>query len=286
MRLPRPARAGVTAPPDGRMSFEQHLRELRYRVTVSLAAVVAGTILAYVFHHWVMRGLSHPYCALPDSYRLVHGRCALVVTGVLDAFTVTLKLSLYVGVVLSSPVWLYQVWRFITPALYAHERRHALTFVAASMGLFGLGGVFAWFTLGKSLHFLLGFARGGITSLLTFDSYLSFITAMVLVFAVSFEFPLLVVMLNRVGVVSAQRLRSWSRGIVFGIVVFAAVATPSQDPFTMLALAGPMCLLFGVAVLVASGNDRRRDRRLAASPYATLADDEVSSIDSTADLGA
>jgi sec-independent protein translocase protein TatC len=210
----------------------------------------------------------------------------LVVTGVLDAFTVTLKLSLYAGVVLSSPIWLYQSWRFITPALYAHERRHAVTFVGASMGLFLLGGVFAWLTLSKSLHFLLGFARGGLASLLTFDSYLSFVTAMVLVFAVSFEFPLLVVMLNRAGVVSARRLRSWSRGIVFGIVVFAAVATPSQDPFTMLALAVPMCVLFGLAVVLASAHDRRRDRRLAASPYAALADDELSSIHSTADLGA
>lgn len=268
------------------MSLEQHLRELRHRVGVSIAAVVAATILAYVFHHLLMRGLTHPYCTLPDGYRLVQDRCSLVVTGVLDAFTLTLKLSLYVGVILSSPVWLYQIWRFITPALYAHERRHALTFVAASMGLFALGGLFAWLTLSKGLHFLLGFATGSISSLLTFDSYLSFVTAMVLVFAVSFEFPLLVVMLNRVGVISAQRLRSWARAIIFGIVVFAAVATPSQDPFTMLALAGPMCLLFGVALLVASAHDRRRDRRLAASPYGALADDELASLDSTADLGA
>ncbi len=268
------------------MSLEQHLRELRYRVCVSLAAVVVATILAYVFHRLLMRGLTHPYCSLPDSYRLVHGHCSLVVTGVLDAFTLTLKLSLYAGVIMSSPVWLYQVWRFITPALYAHERRHALTFVAASVGLFALGGAFAWLTLGKGLHFLLGFARGGISSLLTFDSYLSFVTAMVLIFAVSFEFPLLVVMLNRVGVISAQRLRSWARAILFGIVVFAAVATPSQDPFTMTALAAPMCVLFGVALLVATVHDRRLERRNAASPYHRLADDEPASLDSTADLGA
>lgn len=268
------------------MSLEQHLRELRYRVCVCIVAVVVATIVSYVFHHWLMRGLTHPYCSLPDSYRLVHDRCALVVTGVLDAFTLTLKLSLYAGIVLSAPIWLYQVWRFITPALYAHERRHALSFVAASMALFTLGGVFAWLTLAKSLHFLLGFASGGISSLLTFNSYLSFVLTMVLVFAVSFEFPLLVVMLNRVGVLSAQRLRSWGRAIVFGIVVFAAVATPSQDPFTMLALAGPMSLLFGLALLVATAHDRRRDRRLSASPYAGLADDEAASLDSTADLGA
>jgi sec-independent protein translocase protein TatC len=284
--MPRPARAGVDASPDGRMSLEQHLKELRYRVFISLAAVVVGTIIGYVFHGTVLHALTSPYCGLPDKYRLVHDRCTLFVSGVLDAFTVTLKLSLYTGLVLSSPVWLFQIWRYITPGLYAHERRYAVSFVSASLVLFGLGGAFAWLTLGKGLHFLLSFATGnnGVTSLLSFTSYLSFVVAMVLIFAVSFEFPLVVVMLNRVGVLSAQRLRKWSRGIIFGIFVFAAVATPSQDPFTMSALAIPMCLLFGVAVLIATMHDRRQARRLAASPDAQLGDDELSDITFNDDL--
>ncbi|HWA65407.1 MAG TPA: twin-arginine translocase subunit TatC [Mycobacteriales bacterium] len=257
MRLPRPARAGVHSSPDGRMSLEQHLREARHRVFVSLAAVAAATALAYVFHATLLHAIERPYCGLPSSDRLVGDRCTLVAFGVLDAFTVTLKLSLYAGVVLASPVWLFQAWRFITPGLYAHERRYAVSFVVASITLFALGSAFAWLTLGKGLHFLLGFAHGGVTALLSFSSYLSFVVAMVLVFAVSFELPLVVVMLNRIGAVSAQRLRKASRGVLFGIFVFAAVATPSQDPFTMSALAVPMCLLFGVAVLVASLHDRR-----------------------------
>jgi sec-independent protein translocase protein TatC len=261
------------------MSLADHLRELRRRLIIAAAAVTVATIVAFAVHGHILHVLTKPYCSLPPSYRLVHDRCTLVVTGVLDPFTVTLRLSLYAGILLASPVWLWQLWRFVTPGLYQNERRWALGFVSTSVGLFALGGLFAYLTLSKGLHFLLGFATGGIASLLSFDSYLSYVVAMVLVFAVSFEFPLLVVMLNFVGVLSHERLRRWTRGVVFGIFGFAAVATPSQDPFTMLALALPMCLLFGIALGVAFLHDRRAARRAAASPYAHLADDELSPLD-------
>jgi sec-independent protein translocase protein TatC len=260
------------------MSLPEHLYELRRRVVVSLAAVVITTIVAYIFHGTLMNWLTHPYCSLPDSYRLVSDRCTLVTTGVLEPFTVTLKFSLYAGVIAASPIWLYEIWKFITPGLYSHERRYAYSFVAASIVLFILGGAFAYLTLEKGLHFLLGFATGGLVSLLSFNSYLSFVVAMILVFGVSFELPLLVIMLNLVGIVKAAKLRQWSRGIIFGIFVFAAVATPSQDPFTMSALAIPMCLLFGLAVVVATVHDKRAARR-GSMLYPDLDDDELSSID-------
>src|SRR5205823_1737637 len=145
-----------------------------------------------------------------------------------------------------------------------------------SSGLFVAGAVIAYFTMRNGLRFLLSFASGGIGSLPTFSSYLSYFVAIVLVFAVSFEFPLVVIMLNVVGVVSAARLRRWARGIVFGIFAFAAVATPSQDPFTMLALAIPISLLFAGAYGVAVLHDRRAARRGDTSAYAHLADDELS----------
>ncbi|HVS68567.1 MAG TPA: twin-arginine translocase subunit TatC [Mycobacteriales bacterium] len=259
------------------MTLGEHLAELRYRVIVALVAVIVTTIIAYVFHGHILNFISHPYCDLPAKYRALPGKCKLVAFGVLEPFTVTLKLSLYAGVLAASPVWLFQLWRFVTPGLYAHERRHASTFVGVSVLLFGMGATFAYLTLPKSLHFLLGVANGDISSLLPFNNYLSFFMGMVLVFAISFELPLLVVMLNLVGVLSAARLRAWSRGIIFGIFVFAAAATPSQDPFTMSALAVPMCLLYGVAVLIATVHDRRVARR--APLYGDLADDELSSID-------
>ena len=263
------------------MTLGEHLAELRRRLLISVAAVVAGTIVAFVFHHQILTVLTRPYCHLPASYRLVSNRCTLVVTGVLDAFTVTLKLSLYVGLVLSSPVWLWQLWRFVTPGLHQNERRYAVGFVASSVALFGLGCVVAYFTLSNGLHFLLSFATGGLTSLLTFDSYLSYVIAIVLVFAVSFEFPLVVIMLNLVNVLSYARLRRWTRAVIFGIFAFAAVATPTQDPFTMLALAVPIAGLYGLALGFAFVHDRRMARRAQASPYAHLADDELSPLDDT-----
>jgi sec-independent protein translocase protein TatC len=260
------------------MTLAEHLYELRRRVIVSLVAVVVTTIVAYIFHGQILHFVTHPYCALPNHYRLVKDRCTLVVSGVLDPFTVTLKLALYVGVIAASPVWLYQIWKFVTPGLYNHEKRWATSFVGASVLLFGMGAAFAYFTLEKGLHFLLGFASGGLTSLLNFNSYLSFVVAMILIFAVSFELPLFVVMLNLVGVVSAERLRRWGRGVIFGIFVFAAVATPSQDPFTMSALAIPMCILYGIAVIIATVHDRRVARR-PSTIYPDLADDELAPID-------
>src|SRR6476659_4885663 len=115
------------------MTLGEHLAELRRRLVISALAVLAGTIVAFLFHRRILTVLTRPYCHLPASYRLVSDRCTLVVTGVLDAFTVTFKLSLYVGLVLSSPVWLWQIWKFVTPGLHQHERRYAVTFVATSV---------------------------------------------------------------------------------------------------------------------------------------------------------
>jgi sec-independent protein translocase protein TatC len=260
------------------MTLAEHLRELRRRVVISAIAIVVTTIVAYIFHARLQSIITHPYCHLPVSYRLNPAKCTLYASGVLDPFRITLKISMYAGVLVSSPIWLYQIWKFVTPGLYTHEKRYASSFVAASVALFAMGAAFAYFTLEKGLHFLLGYASNGLTSLLSFDSYLSFVVAMVLIFSVSFEMPLLVVMLNMVGVVSAQKLRHWWRAVIFAIFVFAAVATPSQDPFTMSALAVPMCLLYGVAVAIATVHDRRAARR-GSTLYPDLSDDELSSID-------
>jgi sec-independent protein translocase protein TatC len=276
--MPRPARVQPDRSPDGRMTLGEHLQELRRRVIISILTILVFTIVAYLFHGRLMHLLTHPYCRLPVSYRLNPAKCTLYASGVLDPFRITLKISMYAGVLAASPIWLYQVWKFITPGLYTHEKRYATSFVGASVLLFAMGSAFAYLTLEKGLHFLLGYATGGLTSLLSFDSYLSFVVAMVLIFSVSFELPLAIVMLNLVGVVSAARLRRWWRGAIFGIFVFAAVATPSQDPFTMSALAIPMCLLYGIAVGIATLHDRRVALR-PSTIYPDLADDELSSID-------
>ena len=273
----------VQSPDEARMTLAEHLRELRRRLVISALAVIVATGVAFGLHTHIQHIVTHPYCGLPAHYRPVflQDRCALIVSGVLDPFTVTLKLSLYAGLLFSAPIWLWQLWRFVTPGLYKRERQWALTFVVSSTLLFAAGAFVAYITMPNGLRFLLGFASrsSGITSLLTFTSYLSYFTAIVLVFAVSFEFPLAVIMLNLVGVLSAARLRRWTRAIIFGIFAFAAIATPSQDPFTMLALAIPMCLLFGIALGVATVHDRRAARRGDSSDYAHLGDDELSPLD-------
>lgn len=265
------------------MTLTDHLQELRRRLAISLIALfVVGVVTFVVLYHPVFDLLSHPYCKLPASRRLGGGHCDLIVTGPTDAFFVRLHVSVIVATILSAPIWLYQLWAFITPGLHRNERRYAVGFVGISVLLFALGATTAYLSLSKGLEVLLSFAAGNITPLITVDKYLSFVTAMLLVFGVSFEFPLLVVMLNLAGIVSYERLRRWRRMEIFLVTCFAAVATPSQDPFTMLALAGPMWLLYEGALVVARVHDARVSRRQPA--YAHLADDELSPLDDVDDV--
>ena len=269
---------------DGRMALMEHVRELRRRVFISFIAVLICVIVAWVFYHPIFNLMTNPYCNLPASRRSGGPQCDLIVTGVLDAFILRLKIATYVGIVLASPVWLWQFWGFITPGLHQNERKGALSFVGASLGLFSLGALFAYITMSNGLRFLLHFAAGNITPFIAADRYISFFLAMVLIFGASFEFPLLVVAINFVGLVSYEKLRSIRRMEIFLVFVFAAIVTPSQDPYTMTFLAGPMCLFYEIALLVARWHDRRKARRSGDGLYAGLGDDETSSIDE--DVGA
>ena len=268
---------------DSRMPLTEHLRELRNRLAKALLAFAVGTIICFIFYGPIFDWLIQPYCDLPPKTRGDFSAgdqdCQLAFFGVLDAFMIRLKISMIAGAVVSAPVWLYQLWSFITPGLHRHERRWSLTFVSLSLVLFAVGGFCAYLTLSKGLSLLLGFGGDGLVSVLDVNKYLSYVIAMLLVFGLSFELPLLVTMLNLAGVVSTARLRSWRRAEIFLVFVFAAVVTPSQDPFTMLALGLPMTFLYEVALLIGWLNDRRKARRGDTSPYAGLDDDETSPLD-------
>jgi sec-independent protein translocase protein TatC len=279
-RLFRGARA---ANPEARMSVLDHLRELRRRLILIVIFIAAGAIVGWVIYGPVLHFLEHPYCSVPREHRYngTNGQsCDLIYTGVLDGFTTRLKVSFIAGAVFSAPLWLYQVWAFITPGLRRNERRYTVTFIVASTVLFAAGTTLAYIVLSKGLRVLLGSAGSGTQALLTVNSYLSFVTLMLLVFGAAFEVPLIVVLANLAGVLSGQLLRRSQRISIFLIFVFAAVATPSTDPFTMCAMAIPMVVLFEGAVLFAVVHDRRKARREAAErAQEHPGDDEPSAVD-------
>ena len=264
-------------PDDSRMTLVEHLTELRARLVKSAIAFVAVTIVAFVFFEPILGFLQRPYCELPADLRFPPGGgdCQLFVTGILDQFMIRIRVAMLAGAVGSAPVWLWQLWQFVTPGLHPRERRWAIPFVTSSVLLFVAGAVFAYYTLANGLRFLLGVGGEGITSLLTVDKYLGFVTLILLAFGVSFEFPLLMVFLNIVGVTPTATLRRWRRGMFFGLCVFAAVITPSQDPFTFLAMWLPLCLSYELVILFGRVRDRMRRRRGTESTD-QWADDEVS----------
>ncbi|WUI03164.1 twin-arginine translocase subunit TatC [Spirillospora sp. NBC_00431] len=264
------------AAPDGRMPLMEHLRELRNRLIKAILALLIGAVIGWLLFGPVWDALKQPYCSLPAS-RDLNGRCSLVVSGPFSAFFLRLKMAFILGMVISSPVWLYQIWAFVAPGLYRKERRWTYTFMAAAIPLFLLGVALAYITVDKGLALLLGFVPEDVAALITVDQYLGYVLAMLLIFGLTFELPLFVVMLNMIGVLTHDRIRKSRKLLVFGVFVFAAVATPSQDPFTMLALALPTIVLFEVAELLAFINDRRKGRR--SDPYAELADDEASPLE-------
>jgi sec-independent protein translocase protein TatC len=263
--------------PDGAMPLTEHLRELRTRLVKSLIAISLGTTLAWFFYDQLFDFIRAPFDAVVAAAAEAGRDMTLAFTGVADPFVMQLKVSAVAGILLSAPVWLYQLWRFVTPGLHRNERRWALGFVAVATPLFLFGAALAYKVLPKGLDILLGFTPANIENIISVDRYLSFFLRMLLVFGFGFLLPLLVIALNFAGLLSSAQLRSWWRWIVLGIVVFSAVATPTGDPFNLSLLALPLLGLMLVAWGVCWFNDRRRAGRRAQEPQ--WGDDETSPLD-------
>ena len=242
---------------DGRMPLMEHLTELRNRIIKVVAAVALGMLAAFLLYDPIYEFLIQPYKDLASTRDLVDKRP--LVTDPLEGFGIRMKTSLYTGIALAMPVILWQVWRFVTPGLYPHEKRYAIPFLVSALTLFVLGAGLAYYTLPKALEFLVDI--GGSDNFIVAYSpgkYFKLITYMMLAFGVGFEFPILLVFLQLVGVVNVSQLSSFRRYAIVVITVVVAVITPSGDPISMLMLTVPMVIFYEVSILIGRVVERRR----------------------------
>ncbi len=256
------------------MALKEHLLELRRRVVISALSLVAGAVVGWLSFDTVYDHLTRPFRVYqaqnPDSLATLNFANAT------DAFSQTLTISIFVGVILSSPVWIWQIWAFVLPGLTRRERRISLAFFGATVPLFLAGCWFGYQMLPKALVILFGFTPAGASNIQQAADYFQFVTRFILVFGAAWLLPVLLVALNAVGVMPARTmLRGWRIAVLL-IFVFAAVATPTPDPFTMFLLAGPLCALYFGAVGIAWAIDRRRAK--ATPEWAGLPDDEASEL--------
>ncbi|MGN0063817.1 MAG: twin-arginine translocase subunit TatC [Nocardioides sp.] len=257
--------------PDGRMQLSDHFREVRARLLrIVLLCVVVFIVALFQFDllNDIVYGPYHEVLAV-----LPEGTSMQTTSGAGGGLMLYLRLAAFATVVVTAPYWLYQVWAFLLPGLHAHERRWSLVFAAIAGPLFIIGVVLGYVTFPKALEILIGFNPPSVVNLVESSEYLTLFTRTMLVFGIAFEIPVFVVLLNFAGVVKGKQLAQYRAWIIVGTFVFAAVATPSADPFTMTFMAVPMVLLFFVSEVIARVNDRRREAR---KPNAGLSPDEAS----------
>lgn len=268
----------------GEMTLVEHLQELRQRIIVSLAALVIGTILGFIWYQSSPFGLAPlgeilrgPYCSLPEEQRAVFtqdGECRLLATQPFEMFILRLKVGALAGVVLSSPIWLYQIWGFITPGLHKNEKRGTVVFVTLAVTLFVAGALLAYYIVAFGLEFLISMGDEFQITALTGNEYYNFLLALLAIFGVSFEVPLILVMLNIVGILEYRHVKDKRRIIIVGIMVFAAFMTPGGDPISMVILSSAIAVLVELAFQFCRYNDKRRGRE---RPEWLELDDEESS---------
>lgn len=273
--------------PEGDMSLVEHIQELRRRLIISLSALAVGTILGYIWYQASPFGLISlgeilrgPYCNLPEGMRAslsADGTCKLLATGPFDMFMLRLKVGALAGLVLASPIWLYQVWAFIAPGLHKKEKRYTFIFVAIAVFLFVLGAVIAYVIIAYGLQWLLSIGSDTQVAALSGAQYYNFLLALLTIFGISFEVPLIVIMMNALGVLSYDSIKTKRRLVIVILCIFAAIMTPGQDPFSMVCLGLALVILVELAFQVCRLNDRRRAK--ARPDWMDIDDESSSSVD-------
>lgn len=226
-----------------RMPLIEHLAELRRRLIVSAIALAVGAVVCFMLYQPILDVLIGPY-------EDVTGKTTLFITDPLEGFTTRVKIAAYAGFLLASPVVFWQVWRFITPGLHRREKRYAIPFIICSILLFVAGAAFALLTFERALSFLVSVGGENLETIFSPARYLGLIVLIMVAFGIAFELPVILVFLQLARVLSSQRLRAWRRWAIVVIVSLAAVITPSQDPYTLFAMAGPMYLLYEIAIVI------------------------------------
>jgi sec-independent protein translocase protein TatC len=235
----------------GRMTIWEHLAELRLRLVISVVALVAATIVAFFLYNYVLSFITHPYRVFEAHHPqkdITKGN--LVTLGPLEGFATRLKVSSYLGLALSAPVWLWELWRFITPGLHKNEKRYAIPFVLSAIVLFLLGVTASILIFPKALNFLINVGGKDVTPLFSPSRYVSLYVLSCLIFGITFLYPVVLVFLELSGVVPSRRWRKWRRQAIVVICIVAAVVTPSNDPFSFMAMAGPMYVFYEGSIII------------------------------------
>jgi sec-independent protein translocase protein TatC len=252
----------MNAPLGGKMPLVEHFRELRRRVVRSALAILLFSAIAWFFYNQIIGKLAAPFCDLSAAQASGGTKCGtLYINGVLGPLNLQVKTSFMVGLILSAPIWIYQLWAFIAPGLHKRERRRSIIFFFAAIPFFAVGSVIGYLIIPVAVRVLLGFTPGSLTNLVRFDDYLDFVLRIILLFGGAFELPVFLLALNIVGVLSARSILKPWRIAIFLIVLFTAMFTPTGDPLTMSLLALPLIFFYFSAGLIALVIDRKRNRR-------------------------
>ena len=245
------------------MSLVEHLTELRKRIIISCIAVAVGAVVAYIFFPTILDFLLEPHCEVNGGSELLGDGCGLLATSPLDEFSTRLTVSGYTGIGIAMPVILWQVWKFIAPGLYPHERRYGLAFVIFSFILFVLGAALAYWTLPRALEFLTNVGGDSFENVYSPKPYIGFVVKMMLGFGLGFEFPIVLIFLQLIGLVDNKTLRAGRRYAIVGIVALVAVLTPSGDPLSLMALSVPMYLFYEIAIAFGWWRKRKQGKSKA-----------------------